>query len=166
MRNDCASPPLFNGNGFHIFQNAWAIKPIHAMAALHNIVAIDRDHGNKIKGGSFQFLCQWRELLLDRLEYILLKANHIHFVNRDHDVSNSKKPRNAGMAGGLRQHAFAGVHKNESQVRIGRAGCHIARVLFVAGSIGNDELAFFSCEITVRNINGDALFPLCPKTVC
>ena len=61
---------------------------------------------------------------------------------------------------GLGLHAIARIDQNDRQVAGGRAGGHVAGVLLVARSIGNDELALGGGKITVRYIDGDALLAL------
>ena len=69
------------------------------------------------------------------------------------------------MPFGLSEHAFAGIHQDDGQLRIGSTRRHVPRVLFVAGRIGDDEFAFGRAEITVGDIDRDALFPLGGKTI-
>jgi hypothetical protein len=60
----------------------------------------------------------------------------------------------------LREQALARVDQHHRDVRGRCAGGHVARVLLVAGAVGNDELALVSAEETVGDIDGDALFAL------
>jgi len=61
---------------------------------------------------------------------------------------------------GLGQHALARVDQDDGEVGGGRAGHHVAGILFVARRIGDDELALFGCEKAIGDVDGDALFPL------
>ena len=47
----------------------------------------------------------------------------------------------------------------------GRAGDHVARVLNVAGRVGDDELALRRREVAVRDVDGDALLALGAQAV-
>ena len=60
----------------------------------------------------------------------------------------------------LRDQSLARIDQDQRQV--GRAGGrhHVARVLFVAGSIGDDEFAAFGAEVAIGDIDGDALLAL------
>ena len=64
------------------------------------------------------------------------------------------------MAPGLRQHALARVDQDHRQVRGRGAGDHVARVLLVAGGVGDDELAPLGGEEAVGDVDGDALLAL------
>ena len=41
-----------------------------------------------------------------------------------------------------------------------RARNHVARILFVAGGVGDDEFAFWGGKVAVGYVDGDALFAL------
>ena len=56
--------------------------------------------------------------------------------------------------------AVARVHEQDRDVRRRRAGRHVARVLFVARRVGEDELAARRREIAVRDVDRDALLAL------
>ena len=57
-------------------------------------------------------------------------------------------------------HAMAGVDEDDGQLARRGAGGHVARVLLVAGRVGNDELAAIGREIAIRDVDGDALLAL------
>ncbi len=65
-----------------------------------------------------------------------------------------------GMAPRLRQHATAGIDQEDGEIGSGRAGDHVARVLLMARSIGDDELALVGREEAVGDVDGDALLAL------
>jgi len=69
------------------------------------------------------------------------------------------------MAAGLNLHAVAAVNQQNSHIGGRSAGGHVPRILFVAGRIGDDELALVGGEEAVGHINGDALFALGGQTV-
>ena len=57
-------------------------------------------------------------------------------------------------------HAVAGVDEHDGDVGGGRAGDHVARVLRVAGRVGDDEAALRRGEVAVGDVDGDALLAL------
>ncbi len=69
------------------------------------------------------------------------------------------------MAARLGEDAFAGVDQDDGHVGGGGAGGHVAGVLLVAGSVGDDELAMRGGEVAVGDIDGDALLPLGAQAV-
>ena len=60
----------------------------------------------------------------------------------------------------LGQHALAGIDQDHGDVGGRGAGDHVARVLLVAGRIGDDEIALVGGEEAVGDVDGDALFAL------
>ena len=88
----------------------------------------------------------------------LLIADQVHLVDCHEHVGNSKQGCNVGMTAGLRKQTFGAVHKNHCKVRRGSARGHVARVLFVSGRVGNDELPLWRLEIAVGNIDRNSLF--------
>ena len=64
------------------------------------------------------------------------------------------------MPARLRADAVAGVDQEDRDVGRGRAGRHVARVLLVAGRVGEDELAPRGREVAVGDVDRDALLAL------
>ena len=77
----------------------------------------------------------------------------------------SQQRRNKAVTAGLIQHAFTRIDQQDRQIAGRRAGCHIAGVLLMTGSIRDDKFAFFGGKITVGHVNSDALFALGLQTV-
>src|SRR5580700_3080038 len=69
------------------------------------------------------------------------------------------------MTPGLSEDSFAGIDQDDGHIRSGGTGGHVARVLLVAGGIGDDELAMGGREVAVRDIDGDSLLPLGAQAV-
>jgi len=65
----------------------------------------------------------------------------------------------------LREDAFARIDEDDGQVCCGCTGDHIARVLFVPGRVGDDELALRRCEEAVGDVDGDSLLALGAQAV-
>ena len=60
----------------------------------------------------------------------------------------------------LLEHALASVDQDQRQVGRGGPGDHVARVLLVAGRVGDDELAPRCVEVAVGDVDRDALLAL------
>ena len=69
------------------------------------------------------------------------------------------------MAPRLGDDAVAGVDEDDGQVRGRCAGDHVARVLHMAGRVGNDEGAAGRGEVAVGDVDGDALLALGAQAV-
>ena len=69
------------------------------------------------------------------------------------------------MPPGLDEHTFARVDKDNRQISGRSARDHIARILFMAGRISDNELALFSREEAVGNVDRNALLALGRQTI-
>ena len=65
-----------------------------------------------------------------------------------------------GVTTGLCNHPRACIHKNDCRIGCRAAGNHIAGVLLVSRSVGDDKLSVVGAEIAISHINGDALLAL------
>ena len=100
-----------------------------------------------------------------RVEDVLAELHQVHLVDRDHEVRNAQQRGDEGVAARLRQHAVARVDQDDGEVGGGGAGGHVARVLLVAGRVGDDELAARRGEVAVGHVDGDALLALGAQAV-
>ena len=69
------------------------------------------------------------------------------------------------VATGLLEHALASVDQHDHRVGRRGAGDHVARVLHVAGAVGEDEAAVAGREVPVGHVDRDALLALGAQTV-
>ncbi len=92
-------------------------------------------------------------------------VDQVHLVDGGDDVPGSQQRGDVGVTAGLGEDAFAGVHKNNGDIRGGSAGGHVAGVLLVARRVGNDELAVSGGEVAVGYVDGDSLLPLGAQAV-
>ncbi len=65
----------------------------------------------------------------------------------------------------LREEPFGAVNQDDRQVRRGRAGGHVPRVLLMPGRVGDDKFAARGREIPVSHIDGDALLTFGTQTI-
>ena len=93
----------------------------------------------------------------DGIEHAFIEVDQIHFVDRQQHVVDAQTRDDETVPAGLGQHAFAGVDQHHGDIGGGRAGGHVAGVLFMARAIGHDELAFVGGKEAVGHIDGDAL---------
>jgi hypothetical protein len=66
---------------------------------------------------------------------------------------------------GLGHDSIPCIDQYDGKIAVARARYKIARVLFMAGRIRDNELSFRSCEVAVRDIDGYALLAFRPQTV-
>ena len=70
-----------------------------------------------------------------------------------------------GVTSRLRQHAFPCVDQDDGKICSRCGSDHVARVLLVPRCVGNDVLARAGREVTIGDIDGDALFAFSLKSV-
>ncbi len=95
-----------------------------------------------------------------RVEDACVVADQVHLVDRQHDVADADQADQEAVPARLRQHALARVDQDHREVGGRGAGDHVARVLLVAGRVGDDELALVGGEEAVGDVDGDALLAL------
>jgi hypothetical protein len=92
------------------------------------------------------------------LNTLFAEVHQVHFVHGQHHVFDAQQGHQVGVTAGLGDHALGGIDEDDGQVGGGGTGDHVAGVLFVSGTIGNDEFPPVCAEVTVGHIDGDALF--------
>ena len=93
----------------------------------------------------------------DPAEALLGVSDEVHFVDRKHDVADSEQRDQIAVAAGLGDDARACVDQDDGQIGGRSSGDHVARVLFVSGGVGDDELAAVCGEVAVCDVDGDSL---------
>ena len=96
----------------------------------------------------------------DRLEPALVEADQVHLVHRQHEGADAEQAGDGGVAPGLGQHSLPRVDQHDGKLCPRRAGRHVARILLVAGRIGEDEAPLAALEIEIGDVDGDALLAL------
>ena len=100
------------------------------------------------------------ELLADLVEALLAVADEVHLVDADHEVGHAEQRHQQAVPAGLLEDALAGVDEDDGEVGGRGAGDHVARVLDVAGAVGDDEVARRRREVAVGDVDRDALLAL------
>ena len=132
---------------------------------MHDVVAVlgrDRDDGQV---GAAEPRGHLPQLRFHLGEPTLVEVDQVDLVDGGDEVLDAQQLCDPGMSAGLPQHPGAGVDEQDRDVRIGRAGEHVAGVALVAGGVGEDVAAVLGREEPVGNVDGDALFTLGAQTV-
>ena len=145
-------------HGFEEIQQRRTHVPRSLRALFDHVIAITRADGNKQRIRCSDVRQKAGEFRDNGIVDSLVEAHQIHLVDRHNEMLDAQQIGNKCMTPRLRQHAVARVDQNNGQIGGRRAGRHIARVLLVAGRIGNDELAFRRGKIAVRDVDCNALF--------
>ncbi len=157
-------------HGFKGVQQRRARIPGHVGARVHDIVAGQRADRDQLNGLEPQPVRQGKKLRPYRRKHLRAVADEIHLVYRCHDVRDLQQACDVGVPARLRQQA-PGLYKciriDEHDGHIGRrrACRHVARVLLVPGRVRDDEFALRCREVTIGNIDGDALLALGSQTI-
>ena len=92
-------------------------------------------------------------------------VDEVHLVDADDEVRHAEQRHQQAVAAGLLDDAVAGVDEHDRQVGGRRAGDRVARVLHVAGAVGDDEVARRRREVAVGDVDRDALLALGAQAV-
>ena len=94
-----------------------------------------------------------------------LVADKIHLVDREHQVRHPQQGGQEGVPAALLGQSLPRVHEDDRQVGGRGARHHVARVLNMAGRVGDDEFAAGGREVAVGDVDGDALLTLGPQPI-
>ena len=119
----------------------------------------DRQVGNVELGG------EGPEVFGNPLVCRLVVVDEVHLVDEHDHVRDAKQRRQERVTPALLDDTVARVDQNHRKVGGGCTGHHVAGVLNVARSVGDDELALRRREVAVRHVDRDALLTLGPKAV-
>ena len=128
-------------HGLEVVQQRRPLVPRHVRRAVDDVVAVerrDRDerHVVEVEAGG-----ELGELVADLLEAVSVVVDEVHLVDADDEVGHAEQRHQQAVPAGLLEDAVAGVDEHDRQVGRRGAGDHVARVLHVAGAVGDDEVA-------------------------
>src|SRR5205823_7849605 len=150
---------------FEKVQKFWTLIPGHPLARFGNEIAFERRYRNAKHRRAAQTVDELIEVVADFLKPLAPVIDQIHLVDRNNEVPDAEKMRDERMPAGLRHHAVSRVDQDDGEIAVAGAGNQVSRVLFVAWSIGNNELPLWRSEVTIGHIDGDALFAFCLQSV-
>src|SRR5882762_3229596 len=152
-------------DSFEVLQQSRAQVPRHPLAAVDDVVSLKRADWHALHVCDSQLRRERQEIVLQLEKYIFAIVGQIHLVHGGKHFGDSQERSNEGVAASLREEPFGTVNQNDRQVRRGRAGRHVARVLLMPRSVGDDKFAARGREIPVSHVDGDALLAFGPQTV-
>ncbi len=143
-----------------MLEQGWAAVPRHTPRTLGDVVAVPRRQRDGADGDLAQACRHRGKCRRDLGEGGLGKADEVHLVDRKHQPVNAEQRANKSVPLGLRENALARVDQDHRELAVRRAGRHVARVLLVAGRIGDDKRAQRRGEKPVGHIDRDPLLAL------
>ena len=96
---------------------------------------------------------------------LLVAVDEVHLVDRHDEVRDAEQRGDERVAARLLDDAVARVDEHDREVGGRGAGDHVARVLHVAGRVGDDERAPRRREVAVGDVDRDALLALGAQAV-
>jgi hypothetical protein len=90
----------------------------------------------------------------------LTEVDKIDLVDRKYDVAHAEQRNDDRMAMSLREQPLARVDEHNREIGVGRASRHVAGELLMTGRIRDDERALFGGEVTIGDVDRDALLSL------
>ena len=118
------------------------------------------DIGMKRRSRMSSRVAKRRVVGADLVEARLRPVDEVHLVDGDDDVADPQQRDDEAVTTRLPLHAVPRVDQDDRQVAVRRARRHVARVLLVARTVGDDELAPARREVAVRDVDRDALLAL------
>ncbi len=146
-----------HSHGFEVPKQRGPVIPGHSVGVIDDVVAGERADRNAHHTLDSQVAGDGKELLVEPVEDLFAVLDEIHLVDRRNHVGYSQQRSDVRVPASLRLQSARGIHQNHRQIRRRRAGSHVARVLFMARRIGNDEFPRRRFEIAVGDVDGDAL---------
>ena len=143
-----------------MFEQMTPRMPRRATAARADVIAVaggDRDGLDVLEA-------EWRgkvgEAVRDPVENGAVEVDQIDLVHRHDDVANAQETDDDGVTPRLGEKALARIDQKHCQFGRGRASRHVAGILLVARGVGDNECAPSGREISIGDVDGDALFAL------
>ena len=145
---------------FEMIEQSRPTVPRHPRRIRDDVVA---RHGRKRDGADRRLAQSRREHRKtggDLGKAVLVVANQIHLVDRQHELADAEQGADKGVPLGLRNDAMARVDEDHGEIAGRGAGRHIARVLLMPRRIGDDEGAPGSGKKAVGHVDRDSLLAL------
>jgi hypothetical protein len=145
---------------FQMFEQRRTGVPRHPWRRRQHVVAVQRRQRDRGDVGDAELRGQRAIVLDDACEDGFVAIDQIHLVDREHHVPDAQQRHDIAVPPGLGEQTLARVHQHDREIRGGCAGRHVAGVLLVARTIGDDELATIGVEKAVGDVDGNALLAL------
>ncbi len=147
-------------NGLERVEQRRATVPRHLLARMHDVVTHQGADRNEADVGHTQARRPSAQFLLQTKEDLLGVGDAVHLVDGEDEVPHAEERRDERMPAALLAHALGGVHEHDREVRGARTRDHIPRVLDVPRRVRQDEGSTGCGEVSIRDIDGDALLAL------
>jgi hypothetical protein len=135
---------------FETGEKAWARIPGHVFATAGQVIGLQCGHGNDLHGLESELAREIGESRGCALEDVLVISDEIHLVHGEHYVGDRQEARQDRVPTCLVHDAAARVDEQHGSIGIGASSHYTARVPFVVGRIGENELAPFGGQTAMH----------------
>ena len=151
---------------FELVEQRCTVVPRHLRRALDYVVAAQRTDWNEGDVDDLELGRKVAEFRDDFVEALLAPIDKVHLVNADDHVRDSQQRRDESVTARLLRNPVACVDQYDGEVGGRGTGDHVARVVNVAGGVGDDEPAMGGGEVSVGDVDCDSLLTLGAEAVC
>ncbi len=131
--------------------------PRHVRALLGDVVTLEGRQRQKGHLFDTDLLREFTVVLDDGAKGFLRVIDKVHLVDGHGNVTDAHQRHQIAVTARLREDALACIDHQNRRIGGRSTSDHIARVLLMAGRIGDDELTLVGREETIRDVDGDAL---------
>ena len=156
---------LTDGQGLEHLEQAGAGVPTRRRGPVDDVVAVQRRHRNGSKIGQPEAEGHLGGASGHLEEACLGVIDEVDLVDGEDHVRHAQQGGDGQVAAGLLDHALAGIDEEDDDIGGARPGDGVARVLDMAGAVGQDEGPLLGREVAVGDIDRDALLALRPQAV-
>ena len=154
--------------GVHVLQMVQqrrALEPREVRRPAHDVVAEQGADGQERHVAQRQPRRETLELVTDAVEHVGRPFDQVHLVHADHQVRHAQQGGEQAVSPRLLDYAGSSVDQHDREVHVRCARDHVARVLDVAGAVGDDERTLRRGEVSVSHVDRDALLALGAQAV-
>ena len=150
------------GQGLEELEQRRPVVPRGVGGAVHDVVPDEGGDRHGVRVGDAELGRDRPHVGGQGAEDLFAVGDEVDLVHGDDDVRHPHEGRDGEVATGLLEHSLAGVDEQHEGVGRRGPGDGVARVLHVAGTVGQDERALGGREVAVRDVDGDALLAFGP----
>ena|ERR1041385_6728458 len=145
-------------DGFEKLEKFRTLVPRHPFARFGNEITFECGYWDAENGRSTEAIYEIRKILANFFVALAAEIDKIHLIDSHNEMANSKKVCDECVTPRLRHDSVSCVDQDDREIAVTCARDEVARVLFVAWRIRNDEFAVCRGEVAIRDVNGDTLF--------
>ena len=137
------------------------MPPGHLRRGKRDVVSGHGTHGDRHDIVETEARCRCLDLTRDLFEFFMFVRHKVHLVDGDDDARDAHERTHGEVSEGLWAHTTRCIHEENCHIRIGCCYGHVAGVLLMTGSIGDDHPATTrQVHVPIGDVDRDALLAL------